>query len=161
MPSVAMSLDRDYPMSRTQARALVVGLVVMGVVGGLLFGGLIPGLKPNYTEPATVSLGGVTYDYTQVKIRTPSLFRNSTTPEMFTFHNVSFFLWVTNWASISGGLVHGNGTETNGTVVGFVLGISSNPSVDRELFISPDRSFGVSWPGGWLAGSTVRLMVRA
>ena len=159
--SIAMSLDKDYPMSRTQARVLVVGLVTMAVIGGLLFGGIIPGLKPNYSEPATVTIGGESYYYTQVKLQSPALFSNSTTPQAFLFHNISFFLWVTNWNSFTGGLVWGNGTEPNGTVSHFVLGQSKNPPVDVDFYVAPDRAFAVSWPGGWFAGTTVRLMVRA
>lgn len=156
-----MSLERDYPMSPTQVRVLVVGLVIMGVFGGLLFGGVLPGLKPNYSEPTTVTIGGQAYYFALVKVRTPSLFSNSSSAEQFEFRNVSFFLWVTNWHSFSGGLVHGNGTEPDGNVSAFVLGFSSNPPVDSQLFVSPDGVFAVSWPGGLLAGSTVRLMVRA
>lgn len=156
-----MSLERDYPMSRTQVRILVVGLVVLGIFGGLLFGGVLPGLKPNYSEPSTVTIGGEAYYFAMVKLQTPSLFSNATSPERFAFHNISFFLWVTNWDSFSGGLVHGNGTEPNGNVSAFVLGLSSSPPVDSQLFISPDRVFAVSWPGGLLGGSTVRLMVRS
>ena len=148
-------------MSRTQVRVLVVGLVIMGVFGGLLFGGVLPGLKPNYSEPSTVTIAGEAYYFTLVQLRTPNLLSYSTSPELFLFHNVSFSLWVTNWYSLSGGLVHGNGTEPNGTVASFVLGISANPPVDSQLFVAPDRGFAVSWPGGVLAGSTVRLMVRA
>lgn len=148
-------------MSRTQVRVLVVGLVVMGVFGGLLFGGVLPGLKPNYSEPSTVTIAGEAYYYTLVQVRSPNLFSNSTSPEQFLFHNVSFFLWVTNWDSFSGGLVHGNGTEPNGTVTSFVLGISANPPVDSQLFVAPDRFFAVSWPGGMFGGTTVHLMVRA
>lgn len=147
-------------MSRTQVRVLVVGLVIMAVIGGLLFGGVLPGLKPNYSEPTTVTIGGEAYYYTLVKLRAPALLSNSTTPQSFLFHNISFFLWVTNWNSFSGGLVWGNGTEPNGTVSNFVLGMSVNPPVDSELYVAPDRAFAVSWPGGWFGGTTVRLMVR-
>ena len=158
--AVTMSLDTDYPMSRTQARALVVGLVSMAVIGGLLFGGALPGLKPNYSEPATVTIDGEAYYYTLVRLPSPALFSNSTAPQAFLFHNVSFFLWVTNWDSFSGGLVHGNGTEPNGTVSSFVLGSSSSPPVDSQLFVAPDRAFAVAWAGGWFGGTSVRLMVH-
>lgn len=157
---MTMSLDTDYPMSRSQARALVVGLVIMAVVGGLLFGGALPGLKPNYNAPATVTIGGAAYYYTLVKLRSPALFSNSTSPQSFLFHNISFLLWVTNWDSFTGGLVHGNGTEPNGTVSSFVLGMSSSSRVDSELYLAPDRVFAVSWAGGWFGGTSVRLMVR-
>ena len=159
-PSIPMSVDREYPMSRTQVRVLVVGLVAMAVVGMLLFGGLIPGLKPNYSEPVTVIVDGEAYYYTTVKLRSPSLLSNATTPQLFQFQNVSFYLWVTNWDSFTGGLVRGNGTEPNGTSFPFVLGQSSNPPVNANLYVSPDHRFAVSWPGGPLAGPWVRLMVH-
>ena len=155
-----MSLDTDYPMSRAQARALVVGLLIMAVFGGLLFGGALPGLKPNYSEPATVTIGGEAYYFTLVKLRSPALFSNSTSPQAFVFHNISFLLWVTNWDSFSGGLVRGNGTEPNGTVFSFVLGISPSLRVDADLYVAPDRAFAVAWSGGWFGGTSVRLMVR-
>ena len=135
-----MSFDKDYPMSRTQVRVLLVGLAVMAVVGGLLFGGAIPGLTPNYSEPATITLDGEAYHYTTVTVRSPSLFSNTTSPELFQFQNVSFYLWVTNWDSFTGGLVRGNGTEPNGTAFSFVLGQSANPPVNANLYISPDRA---------------------
>ena len=147
-------------MSRTQVRVLVVGLVVMAIVGGLLFGGAIPGLTPNYTLPATITIDGEAYNYSIVKLPSPSLLSNATSPQLFQFHNVSFYLWVTNWDSFSGGLVHGNGTEPNGTVFDFVLGRSAYPPVDTALFVSPDHVFAVSWPGGVLAGPWVWLMVH-
>jgi len=132
----------------------------MAVFGGLLFGGVIPGLKPNYSEPTTVTIGGEAYYTTMVKLRSPALLSNTTTPESFLFHNISFFLWVTNWDSIDGGLVRGNGSEPNGTVFSFVLGMSESPPVDSELFVAPDRAFAVAWPGGWFGGTSVRLMAR-
>lgn len=147
-------------MSRTQVRVLVVGLVVMAVVGGLLFGGAIPGLQPNYAEPATITIDGEAYHYTTVQLQWPSLFSNTTPPQLFRFQNVSFYLWLTDWDSITGGLLHGNGSEPNGTVSYFVLGQSATPPVHANLYVSPDRVFAVSWPGGLLAGPWVRLMVH-
>ena len=135
-PSVPMSLDRDYPMSRTQVRVLVAGLVAMAITGGLLFGGAIPGLKPNYAEPTTITVDGEAYHYTTVELQPPNLFTNSTPPQLFQFQNVSFYLWVTNWGSLTGGLVRGNGTEPNGTCSNFVLGQSTDPPVNSNLYIS-------------------------
>lgn len=156
-----MSLDRDYPPSKTQVRVLFVGLAVLMVFGALLFGGLIPGLKPNYTPPATVTVDGEPYFYTSIPLNFPAILSNHTSPQSYTFHNVSFQLWVTNWYGPSGGLVHGNGTEPNGSVYSFVLGESSSPSVNASLYVSPDRLFAVSWSGGLLGGPWVLLMVRA
>lgn len=148
-------------MSRAQVKVLVVGLVAMGVFGAALFGGLIPGLKPNYTMPATISLNGEPYYYTTVPLSWPALLNNTTVPQVFLFHNVSFWLWITNWGSPTGALVHGNGTELNGTEFGFVLGESISPTVNTTLFISPDHVFAVSYRGGLLAGPWVQLMVHA
>jgi len=156
-----MSLDRDYPLSRTQGRVLLVGLVVMMAFGAALFGGLIPGLKPNYAPPSTITVDGEPYYYTYVVLNFPAIFSNHTSPQSFAFHNVSFLLWVTNWYDPSGGLVHGNGTEPNGSVYSFVLGRSSIPPLNVSLYISPDRLFAVYWSAGVLGGPWVTLMVRA
>jgi len=156
-----MGMDQDFPMSRTQGKVLVVGLVVMVVIGFALFGGFLPGLKPNYTPPSTVLVEGEPYYYTTVWLNSPSVFSNSTAPQPFVFHNVTFELWVTNWDSPTGGLVHGNGTERNGSVASFVLGNSVSPPMSTSLFVSSDRGFAVYWSGGFLAGPSVRLMVHA
>ncbi len=148
-------------MTGTQGKALIVGLLVMGAFGAALFGGAIPGLKPNYSEPNVVVVGGESYDFTTVGLTTPTLPLDHTSPQSFAFHNVTFALWVTHWYSLSGGLVYGNGTEPNGTVYAFVLGESTSPPVNTTLFVSPDREFAVYWPGGLLSGSSVNLMVRA
>jgi len=153
-------MDQDFPLSRTQAKVLLVGLVVMGIFGVALFGGLIPGLKPNYTLPATVSLNGEPYYYTTVELDWPTLLSNTTAPQVFLFHNVSFWLWLTNWGSLTGALVNGNGTEPNGTEFSFVLGAAISPIANTSLFISPDHAFAVSYRGGLLAGPWVELMVR-
>jgi len=156
-----MGLEQDFPLTRTQAKVLVVGLLLMGAFGAALFGGVTPGLRPDYTPPAVIVVDGTSYYYAAVLLPTPPLLSNHSAPESFGFHNVTFALWVTNWGSFSGGLVRGNGTEPNGTVYSFVLGESALPPVNSTLFLSPDRLFGVYWPGGLLGGSTVRLMVRA
>jgi hypothetical protein len=155
-----MGMDQDFPISATQAKVLLVGLLVMGAFGAALFGGAIPGLKPNYSAPNYLVVDGEPYYYTAVALPTPSLFSNQTDPHSFAFHNVTFVLWVSNWNWFTGGLVHGNGTEANGTVYSFVLGESVAPPVNATLFLSPDRLFAVYWPGGQLGGSSVRLMVR-
>ena len=156
-----MVLERDFPITRTQAKVLVIGLFVMGAFGAALFGGAIPGLRPNYSAPSVIVVDGQPYYYTVVTVPTPGLFSNHSSPEAFAFHNITFHLWVTNWGSVTGGLVRGNGTETNGTVYSFVLGESVTPAVNATLFLSPDRLFGVYWSGGLLGGSAVRLMVHA
>lgn len=148
-------------MSRTQVKVLIVGLVVMGVFGVALFGGVLPGLKPNYSFPATVSVDGEPYYYTSVALNWPGFLSNFTAPQPYIFHNVSFWLWMTNWGAPMGALVHGNGTEPNGTVSSFVLGESVVPPVNTTFYLSPDRAFAVSWSGGLFGGPWVRLMVRA
>ncbi len=155
-----MRIDQDYPITGTQAKALIIGLVVMGAFGAALFGGAIPGLRPNYTQPTTLLLEGEPYYFTLVSLTFPAFLLNYSLPESFAFHNVTFVLWVSNWNSFSGGLVHGNGTEPNGTVYSFVLGESVNPPLNTTLFLSSDRLFAVYWPGGLLGGTSVRLMVR-
>jgi hypothetical protein len=155
-----MSIDRDYPPSKTQVRVLLVGLVILMAIGAALFGGFIPGLKPNYAPPATITVDGEPYYYTSVPLELPAILSNHTSPQSYTFHNLSFHLWVTNWYELSGGLVHGNATERNGSVYAFVLGQSSSPPVNASLFVSPDRLFAVSWTGGLLGLPWVMLMVR-
>jgi len=155
-----MGIDQDFPTTRTQAKVLIVGLVVMGAFGAALFGGAIPGLKPNYSERTSLVLDGERYYFTVVSLSMPGLFLNSTAPESFAFHNVTFALWVSNWNVVGGGLVRGNGTEANGTVYAFVLGESASPPVNTTLFLSPDRAFAVYWPGGPLGGNSERLMVH-
>lgn len=147
-------------MTRTQAKVMVVGLLVMAIVGAALFGGFIPGLKPNYAGTDITELNGVPYYYTVIYLSTPFFPANQTSPQPFVFHNVTFLLWVTNWYGFTGGLVWGNGTEPNGTVYSFVLGQSYSPRVNATLYVSPDQEFAVYWPSGILGGPGVRLMVR-
>jgi hypothetical protein len=154
-------MDHDYPMTRTQVKVLVVGLVVMGGIGVALFGGAIPGLKPNFSQLNVVTVDGVQYDFALVYLSYPNLASSTSSPEAFVYGNVTFELWVTNWNGPSGGLVHGNGTEKNGTVYSFVLGEPLNSSVTSTLFISPDREFGAYWAGGPFGGPLVHLLVRS
>jgi len=154
-------MDQDFPMTGAQGKALIVGLLVMVAFGAALFGGAIPGLKPTYSEPNVVVIRGEPYDFTAVSLATPSLPLDHTSPQSFAFHNVTFALWVSQWYSLSGGLVYGNGTESNGTVYAFILGESASPPVNTTLFVSPDHEFATYWPGGPLSGSSVNLMVRA
>jgi hypothetical protein len=155
-----MGMDQDFPISGTQAKVLIVGLVVMGAFGAALFGGAIPGLKPNYTEPSTAVLDGEQYYYTNVFLSMPLFPINHTSPQFTTFHNVTFAIWLTNWYSVTGGLVRGNGTERNGTAYSFILGESETPPVNTTLFISPDRVFAAYWHGGFLGGFSVQLLVK-
>ena len=156
-----MGIDQDFPMSSAQVKVLIVGLLVMGGFGAALFGGVIPGLKPNYATPSITTLDGEPYYYTTVALNWPGALSNSTAPQPFAFHNVSFWLWVTNWGAPTGMFVHGNGTEPNGTTFSFVLGESVAPAGNATLYISPDHVFAVAYRGGVFAGPWVQLMVRA
>jgi len=155
-----MGMDKDFPITTAQVKALIVGLLVMGGFGAALFGGAIPGLKPNYSEPNILVLNGERYYFTTFFLSTPTYPSNQTAPQSVTFYDVNFTLWVSNWFAFTGGLVHGNGTETNGTVYSFVLGQSSIPPANSTLFVSPDSVFAIYWAGGPLAGSWVHLMVH-
>jgi len=154
-------MDFDVPMTGTQVKVLLVGLLVMGGFGIALFGGAIPGLKPNFATSNVVVYDGERFNYTLALLSQTNPISNTSLPQTYYFDNVTFVLWVTNWNSYWGGLVHGNGTERNGTVYSFVLGLSYNPPVNTTLFISPDREFGAHWPGGFLAGPWVELLVRS
>jgi len=154
-----MGMDRDFPMTGVQAKALIVGLVVMAAFGAALFGGAIPGLKPNYSGEDVAVLDGQRYYFTIVTVGTAGPFLNYSLPQSFAFENVTFTLWLSNWDEFTGGLVHGNGSEPNGTVYSFLLGDSS-PATNGTLFVSPDREFGVYWPGGPFGGVWVHLYVR-
>ncbi|HTT45637.1 MAG TPA: hypothetical protein VMH38_06440 [Thermoplasmata archaeon] len=156
-----MSIDQDYPMSPTQKRVLVIGLVVLGVCFAALFGGFVPGLKPNLTNPSTIVIDGESYYYSAVVLNLPLAFTNHTSPQAFLFHNVSFSLWVTNWGGPSGGLVRGNITEPNGTVSSFVLGEAVMASQNSTLYVTPDHLAAVYWGGGVFGGPRVWLMVLA
>jgi hypothetical protein len=155
-----MGIDQDFPISRTQARVLVIGLVVMSAIGVAVFGGFIPGLKVSPSGPATVLVQGESYYYTTVMISLPQPFSNTSTPTVTVFHNVTFALWFIHWDWVTGALVQGNGTESNGTVYAFVLGVTGFPLQNDTLFLSPDHWFGAFWPGLSASGSSVRLLVH-
>jgi hypothetical protein len=124
-----------------------VALVAMGIFGVALFGGFVPGLRPNYSEPTTIEVNGLSYYWTEYHFPWPLPPANTTTPTLQIFHNISFQVWVTNWYSGAGGIVNGNGTEPNGTTYGFRLGGSSLGSNESGLFISPDKFLGAAWSG--------------
>jgi len=153
-----MVLERDYPMTGLQRKVLVVGLVVMSAIGIALFGGLIPGVKPNYTAPAIVSVGGHLY-YAEPTLLHYPVASNATSPWNVTFHNVTFQLAMTGWYYLTGGIVRGTGSEPNGTHYPFVLGVLPNGS-RPTLYLSPDGVFGAAWAGGWLGPVTVTLLVE-
>jgi|GEM_PF-635008 len=154
-----MVLDRDFPMSSVQKRALVGGIVVMLVIGVALFGGLVPGLKPNYSAPSVTTWNGHEYYLEPTVLHIPLLV-NSSAPWNVTFHAVTFELRLTNWYSFTGGIVHVNGTEANGSRYSFALGQMLPNGSRAMLYISPDSVFGVWFTGGWLGGIVVQLLVE-
>lgn len=154
-----MVLTRDFPMTRREARLLVIGLVVMGAIGIALFGGLLPGIKPNFGAPSVITVDGQKYYSETTPLEFPIL-TNTTAPWNVSFEHVTFELWLTNWYSPQGGLVHGIGTEPNGSSYSFVLGMQHASSVPVTLYLSPDRLFGAAWSGGPFGGFLVQLLVR-
>jgi len=141
-------MDRDYPPTPRQTRVTLLGLVVIAVIGILLFGGLIPGLHPNYSSPTTVTYDGHVYYYASVPVPWAPIGSNFSTPERLLLHNVTFWVWVTNWYSLTGGVLRGNVTVLNGSVYSFALG---SPEVNRTyspLFESPGGAVVVVWAGG-------------
>ncbi len=151
-------MDRDYPMTRRQTQVLVGGLVAMVAVGFALFGGLIPGVHLAYASDI-VSFGGVEY-YSESSVLHVPLAVNAAPPWNVSFRNVTFELWLSSWFSPTGGLVHGVGTELNGSNASFTLG-NTNPNGSRQtLFVSPDLEWGIFWPGGVFGPPFVQLLVR-
>jgi hypothetical protein len=134
-----------------------IALVAMAAFGIALFGGYIPGLRPNYSEPATIEVRGLPYYWTEYHLSWPVPPATTTTPSVVTFHNITFALWLTNWYSGPGGIVNGNGTEPNGTVYAFNLTLASLGANSTSPFFSPDREFGAAWSGQVF----VELLVRA
>lgn len=155
-----MVLDQDFPISRRQAQITVVGLVVMAVSGILLFGGFLPGLHPDFSAPAIVTLDGHSYYIEPTVLQVPLPVGTSSGPWNVTFHNVTFTLWLTGWYSGPGGIVHGIGTEPNGTAYPFSLGGYAANGTRANLFLSPDSAFGCAWTGGPFGGVTAQLLVE-
>jgi hypothetical protein len=154
-----MVLERDYPMTRRDRRALVLGFVVLGVIGLLLFGGLIPGLKPETASPSTATLDGTRYYVDSVVLTVPILTR--TTPSWNeTFRNVSFDLHAVNWYNGSGVILRGNGTAASGGRIPFELGELLPNGSRASMFVSPGGIWGVAWIGGWFEQLTIELLVE-
>jgi hypothetical protein len=141
-------MDRDYPSTPRQARLTLVSLAACGVVGILLFGGYVPGLHPNFA-PATATFEGRAYYWTTVIVPIPYTGVNRTLPVSETFHNVTFWTWVTNWSIVGGTYLHGNASGPNSTVYPFTLGGSRFAANWTELYVSPGAAVVVEWTGGW------------
>lgn len=134
------------PLTRRRAVAIVV---VYGVLIGFvvaLFSGVVPGLGGHITSDVT--LNGHQYYPDYYYLPNPAFGNNTTSPLSVQFHNVTFWVWVSNWGGPYGALVHGNGTEANGTSYAFVLGGFEPNKVGTELFVSPDAQFAATWGGG-------------
>jgi hypothetical protein len=142
-------MDRDFPMTSGQARATIIALVIAAVFGAALFGGYLPGLRPDYSTAGLVNIHGQEYYWEAVAVPAPLPgIVNFTLPQPFPFHNVTFWLWVTDWGSVRGGLLHGNASLGNGTQYPFELtGFGLSPRPVTEYF-SPGGFVGASWTGG-------------
>ena len=157
--SPMIGLDRDFPMTRTQRRVLLLGIAVWVVVGFLLFGGFLTGVKPSFSTSGLTTIDGWSYHYEYSPIRAPT-FTNTSSPWNVTFFNVTFELWLTNWYSMTGGVLNGVGTEPNGSAYAFALGLPLSNGTRITFFLSPDLAFGVGWNGGWLSEAFAQLYVR-
>ena len=144
-------MDRDYPMTRAQARRTVGALAVCAVVGLLLFGGLIPGLKPDYRVSPTTTFDGRTYYWTLAPLPIPLNGGNVTLPVNFSLANVTFVLWMTNWSIVGGSVLNGNATEPNGTVYHFSFGGFYGTPHWTDEYVSPGGAVAVVWRGQILA----------
>lgn len=155
-----IGIDGNFPMTRTQRRILIIGFAVWAAVGIVLFGGFLPGFKPSFSTTGLATIDGRPYHFEYSQVRAP-LYSNYTSPWNVTFFNVTFELWLTDWYSLNGGVLHGIGTEPNGTSYPFVLG-KLLPNGTRPLFfLAPDLSFGVGWNGGLFGGIFAQLYVEA
>ncbi|HYA57714.1 MAG TPA: hypothetical protein VEH57_04520 [Thermoplasmata archaeon] len=141
-------MDRDYPMTRGQQKVLAVGLLVMVLIGVALFAGLIPGLKPNYNAPSVVTYDGREYYYATERVPLPPILSNSSTPERLVFHNVTFWVWVSHWYSLTPGVLEGNVTLTNGSTYSFMLGGPPMLPTWVTSYVSPGHTAVVLWNNG-------------
>ena len=149
---------RPPPTSR---RVLVAGGAVFAVAlafGAALFSGSIPGLGG--PPSSDVQIGGHAYYSEFFDAPFPPWGNNTSAPSSVDFHNVTFWLWVTGWYRPDGTLVHGNGTELDGTTYSFVLGGVSDNGTRSELYLAPDERFAVGWSGEYFVQLEVQLMVE-
>jgi hypothetical protein len=144
-------MDRDFPPTPTQWKLTVSALAIGGVVGLLLFGGALPGLHPNFSPHTYFTFEGRNYYWTQLVVPTPWLGSNRTLPVEGSFHNVSYWTWVTDWTVLGGAYLHGNATMVNGTVDVFSIGGSHFRSNWTDQYVSPGAAFVVRWDGGVVA----------
>ncbi len=123
--------------------------------GVALFSGSIPGLGGHFST--NVVLDGHEYYSDSYWIPGPVWGENSTSPAPVPFHNVTFWIWVTDWGSPYGSYVHGNVTESNGTSYAFILGgLPSSPS-RTTLYVAPDGHFAAAWSGEFILQLLVEI----
>jgi hypothetical protein len=127
--------------------AAIVAVYALAIAFGVaIFSGHFPGVGP-VSPYATID--GRPYYVDYLAISQPKFGENATAPTNFTFHNVTFWTWVTGWGVWAQTVVHGNGTEPNGNYSAFALGgVAANAS-DGRWFVAPDADFAVGWTGGW------------
>lgn len=154
-----MHMDLDFPMSKRQKIALVIGLLVLGSIGAALFGGAIPGIHPNFSAPVVVTLNGHRYYAEVIPLPLPFFPQNVTPAVNITFHNVTFELQLTDWYSLYGCSLVGHGTEMNGTTYSYVLGGAQAFPEHALTWISPDNEFGLWWLGGLFGKLSAQLFV--
>lgn len=150
-------MDRDYPITPRQWKVTAAALGAAGIAGILLFGGLIPGLHPNYTTSPLTTLDGRSYYWRELSVPIPWPGTDRTKPTEGSFHNVTFWTWVTNWSILGGTYYHGNASEPNGTVYAFVLGSFRDAANWTGLYVAPGGAIAVEWAGG----TTAYLLVLA
>jgi hypothetical protein len=122
--------------------------------GVALFSGNIPGLPAHVSS--FVTLNGHDYYPDEYDIPSPPLGSNISAPLPVSFHNVTFWVWVTNWGAPTGGYVHVNGTEANGSAYSCALHAEQLEQPGTTLYVSPDSRFAAAWNGGWF----LELMVE-
>ncbi len=137
-------MDRDFPMSRRQGTALVVGLVAMAGFGVALFGGWIPGLQPNYNAPAIVTYDGHSYYFEVAPFPYPIWPARSSQPANVTFHNTTVAIRAIDWYTLVGGQLVGNVTVPNGTSYPFAL------THYVPLYASPGSEVVLEWGGSFV-----------
>ncbi len=151
-------LAPDTPMSKRQVKVLVIALGASLVFGAVLFGGYIPGLKANLSAPSYATFDGRQFYVEVVPLHPPGL--SSTSPPWnVSYRGVVFNLSIGNWYSLAGGVVHGNGTEANGTTFGFALGERDANGSRVTTFVSPDAVFAAFYPGGGVLSLSMELGV--
>lgn len=147
-------MDRDFPIN---GRLTLVALVAAGAVGVALFGGYLPGLHPDYGPAGIETVDGHSYYYDTIVVPFPPIGSNTTSPEPHSFHNVTFWIWVTDWYSITGGELHGNATLANSSAYPFEFQGSEFGTGAAQVYLAPGGSVGAAWNGGVAATLLVEV----